>query len=115
LFFVLGTLGLPIISLRTARVAATLIVGVLIRLAGLAVIVLIFNKSSGPFYRQRVATRGSPACSARPGRSCRLSCGEGALTAAARSPQPQIGLMVSHWKGRLPAIAPDRAALSMDR
>jgi hypothetical protein len=51
-FFVLGTLGLPIISLRTARVAATLIVGGLIWLVGLAVIVLIFNKSSGPFYRQ---------------------------------------------------------------
>jgi hypothetical protein len=50
--FVLGTLGLPIISLRTARVAGTLIVGVVIWLVGLAVIVLIFNTSSGPFYRQ---------------------------------------------------------------
>jgi hypothetical protein len=50
--FVLGTLGLPIISLRTARVAGTVIVGVVIWLVGLAVIVLIFNKSSGPFYRQ---------------------------------------------------------------
>ena len=50
--FVLGTLGLPIISLRTARNAATLIIGMLIWLVGLAVIVLIFNKSSGPFYRQ---------------------------------------------------------------
>jgi hypothetical protein len=50
--FVIGTLGLPIISLRTARNAATLTVGVLIWLVGLAVIVLIFNNSSGPFYRK---------------------------------------------------------------
>jgi hypothetical protein len=50
--FVIGTLGLPIISFRTARNAATLIIGVLIWLVGLAVIVLIFNNSSGPFYRQ---------------------------------------------------------------
>jgi hypothetical protein len=53
--FVLGTLGLPIVSLRTARNAATLIVGVLIWLVGLAVIVLIFNSSSGPFYPVRSA------------------------------------------------------------
>jgi len=50
--FVIGTLGLPIISFRTARTTGTLIVGVVIWLVGLAVIVLIFNKSSGPFYRQ---------------------------------------------------------------
>jgi hypothetical protein len=53
--FVLGTLGLPIISLRTARNAATLIIGMLIWLVGLAVIVLIFNSSSGPFYPVRSA------------------------------------------------------------
>jgi hypothetical protein len=50
--FVIGTLGLPTISLRTARNAATLTVGVVIWLVGLAVIVLIFNKDSGPFYRR---------------------------------------------------------------
>jgi hypothetical protein len=49
--FVIGTLGLPIVSFRAARNAATLIIGVLIWLVGLAVIVLIFNNSSGPFYR----------------------------------------------------------------
>ena len=49
--FGIDTLGL-LISLRAARAAATLIVGVVIWLVGLAVIVLIFNKSSGPFYRQ---------------------------------------------------------------
>jgi hypothetical protein len=59
--FVLGTLGLPIVSLRTARNAATLIVGVLIWLVGLAVIVLIFNQSSGPFYRQAGDGRGTTA------------------------------------------------------
>jgi hypothetical protein len=50
--FVIGTLGLPIVSFRTARNAATVIIGVLIWLVGLAVIVLIFNHGSGPFYRQ---------------------------------------------------------------
>ena len=59
--FVLGTLGLPIISLRTARNAATLIIGMLIWLVGLAVIVLIFNGSSGPFYRQAGDGRGTTA------------------------------------------------------
>jgi hypothetical protein len=59
--FVIGTLGLPIISFRTARNAATVIIGVLIWLVGLAVIVLIFNHNSGPFYRQAGAGRGTTA------------------------------------------------------
>jgi hypothetical protein len=59
--FVIGTLGLPIISFRTARNAATLIIAVLIWLVGLAVIVLIFNNGSGPFYRQAGAGRGTTA------------------------------------------------------
>jgi hypothetical protein len=50
--FVIGTLGLPTISFRAARNPATLTVGVVVWLVGLAVIVLIFNKDSGPFYRQ---------------------------------------------------------------
>ena len=50
--FVVGTLGLPIVSLRNARNAPTLAVGVVIWAVGLAVIVLISSKDSGPFYRQ---------------------------------------------------------------
>jgi hypothetical protein len=49
--FGIDTLGL-LISFGAARTAATLIVGVVIWLVGLAVIILIFNKSSGSFYRQ---------------------------------------------------------------
>jgi hypothetical protein len=56
--FVIGTLGLPIVSFRTARNAATVIIGVLIWLVGLA---LIFNHSSGPFYRQAGDGRGTNA------------------------------------------------------
>jgi hypothetical protein len=50
--FVVGTLGLPIVSLRNARNAPTLTVGVVIWAVSLAVIVLIFSKDSGPYYRQ---------------------------------------------------------------
>lgn len=49
--FGIDTLSL-LVSIRAARTAATLIVGAVIWLVGLAVIVLIFNKSSAPFYRQ---------------------------------------------------------------
>jgi uncharacterized membrane protein (UPF0136 family) len=47
----ISTLSL-ILSIGAVRSAGSLIVGVVIWLVGLAVIVLIFNKSSSPFYRQ---------------------------------------------------------------
>lgn len=47
----IDTLGL-LLSFGAVRSAASVIVGIVIWLIGLAVIVLIFNKSSSPFYRQ---------------------------------------------------------------
>ena len=58
--FGIDTLSL-FVSVGAARAAGTLIVGVVIWLVGLAVIVLIFNKSSGPFYRQAGDGAGTTA------------------------------------------------------
>ena len=58
--FGIDTLSL-FVSVGAARAAGTLIVGVVIWLVGLTVIVLIFNKSSGPFYRQAVDGAGTTA------------------------------------------------------
>jgi hypothetical protein len=53
-FFGINTLAL-IISVTTARAVATLIVGIVIWLVGLATIVLLFNRESSPFYNRPVA------------------------------------------------------------
>ena len=52
LFFGINTLDL-LISFFLVHAAATLIIGVVIWLVGLAAIVLIFSKDSGPFYKQQ--------------------------------------------------------------
>jgi hypothetical protein len=54
-FFGINTLDL-IISFALVRAAATMIVGVVIWLVGLAAIVLLFSKESGPFYSQQAST-----------------------------------------------------------
>jgi hypothetical protein len=67
--------------------------------------------------RQHIVTNADLRRGARspnPG-AVRLAEHMGGQHAGAARPCSQFGLMVSHWKGRLPAIAPDRAALSMDR
>jgi hypothetical protein len=51
-FFGINTLDL-LISLFAVRAVATLIIGVVIWLAGLGAIVLLFSKESGPFYNPR--------------------------------------------------------------
>jgi hypothetical protein len=51
-FFGIGTLSL-ILSATIAHAAATLIIGVVIWLVGLAAIVLLYSKQSGPFYSQQ--------------------------------------------------------------
>lgn len=50
-FFGLSTLAL-LFSIVTIHATASLIVGVIIWLVGLAAIVLLYNKQSGPFYNQ---------------------------------------------------------------
>jgi hypothetical protein len=51
-FFGISTLSL-LLSLVAARTAGTLIVGVIIWLVGLAAIILLFSKESGPFFSKR--------------------------------------------------------------
>jgi hypothetical protein len=51
-FFGLSTLAL-LFSLVTIHATASLIVGVIIWLVGLAAIILLYNKQSGPFYNQQ--------------------------------------------------------------
>ncbi len=53
-FFGINTVDL-LISFSLTHAAATLIIGLVIWLVGLAVIVLIFSKDSGPFYKQQPA------------------------------------------------------------
>jgi hypothetical protein len=50
-FFGINTVDL-LISFSLVHAAATLIIGLVIWLVGLAAIVLIFSKGSGPFYMQ---------------------------------------------------------------
>jgi hypothetical protein len=50
-FFGINTLDL-LISLLAVHAVATLIIGLIIWLVGLAAIVLLFSKESGPFYKQ---------------------------------------------------------------
>ena len=57
-FFGINTLGLIVsLAVRSSvaemHTAGSLIVGVVVWLIGLAAIVLIFNKKSGPFYQQQ--------------------------------------------------------------
>lgn len=52
--FGINTLDL-LISFALVHAAATMIVGVAIWLVGLAAIVLLFSKESGPYYRQQVS------------------------------------------------------------
>jgi hypothetical protein len=51
-FFGLSTLAL-LFSIVTIHAAASLIVGVIIWLVGLAAIILLYSKQSGPFYNQQ--------------------------------------------------------------
>jgi hypothetical protein len=51
-FFGISTLDLLVAAVLVRGAVASTIVGVVIWLIGLAVIILIFNKESGPFYRQ---------------------------------------------------------------
>ncbi len=53
-FFGINTLDL-LVSFFLVHAAATLIIGLVIWLVGLAAIVLIFRKDSGPFYNQQPA------------------------------------------------------------
>lgn len=55
-FFGISTLDL-LISLFAIHATADLIIGIVIWLVGLAAIVLVFSKESGPFYRQPPAPR----------------------------------------------------------
>jgi hypothetical protein len=55
-FFGINTLDL-VISIVLVHAAATMIVGIVIWLVGLAVVVLIFSKESSPFYRQQIMAR----------------------------------------------------------
>jgi hypothetical protein len=53
-FFGINTLDL-LVSIAQVHAVATLILGVLVWLAGLGAIVLIFSKESAPFYKQQSA------------------------------------------------------------
>jgi hypothetical protein len=53
-FFGINTLDL-VISFVLVHAVATMIVGVVIWLVGLAAIVLLFSKESGPYYRQQTS------------------------------------------------------------
>ena len=55
-FFGINTLDL-LLSIDVVHAVATVIIGGVIWLVGLAAIVLIFNKQSGPFYQQPSAQR----------------------------------------------------------
>jgi predicted membrane channel-forming protein YqfA (hemolysin III family) len=54
-FFGLSTLAL-LFSIVTIHATASLIMGVIIWLVGLAAIVLLYSKQSGPFYKQQPAS-----------------------------------------------------------
>jgi len=53
--FGINTLDL-IISVALVRATASMVIGVVIWLVGLAAIVLLFNKASGPYYSRRAST-----------------------------------------------------------
>ena len=52
MFFGISTLSL-ILSLAIAHSVASLIIGVIIWLVGLAAIILLFSKESGPFFSRQ--------------------------------------------------------------
>jgi hypothetical protein len=57
--FTINTLDL-LVSIDVVHATATVIIGVVIWLVGLAALVLLFTKRSGPFYQQRSAQAPAP-------------------------------------------------------